>query len=196
MKLDKNKLLQARERLGYSLETVGEKAGTSKNSVLRAEHEEDIRPLTARKIAEALGVEVAELIREPTAPKAESPSRSLSPEAETTGAGLEDAVDELITLPVDEQRLILAAVSRYGLPALPEPELSDELPLKAARDFAERRLNELGLSPGRAREALLQANPLLAGEVAHWHEDVQKKFERARKKRTTADEDAREEETA
>ncbi len=43
---------------------VGEKAGTSKNSVLRAEHEGEIRPLTARKIAEALGVEVADLLLE------------------------------------------------------------------------------------------------------------------------------------
>lgn len=78
MKLDRNKLLQARERLGYGIEVVGEKSGTAKNSVLRAEHEGDIRPSTARKIAQALGVEVADLIKEPDSPKAQS---RLSPTA-------------------------------------------------------------------------------------------------------------------
>ena len=64
MKLDRAKVLRAREMLGYGIETVAAEAGVSKNSVLRAEHEEDIRPLTARKIATALGVRVADLIGE------------------------------------------------------------------------------------------------------------------------------------
>ena len=64
MKLDRDKLIRAREMLGYGIETVAEEAGVSKNSVLRAEHEEDIRPLTSRKIAAALGVRVADLIGE------------------------------------------------------------------------------------------------------------------------------------
>lgn len=82
MKLDGNSLRRARERLGYSLEAVGEEAGTSKNSVLRAEHEEDIRPGTARKIAEALRVEVADLIKEPELPKAGAPAlQRLTPAA-------------------------------------------------------------------------------------------------------------------
>jgi hypothetical protein len=49
LKLDRDKLIRAREMLGYAIETVAEEAGISKNSVLRAEHEEDIRPVTARK---------------------------------------------------------------------------------------------------------------------------------------------------
>ncbi len=81
MKLDGDKLRRARERLGYSMEAVGEVAEMSKNSVLRAEHEEDIRPGTARKIADALGVEVAELIADP---KARAP-RSLSELLERAG---------------------------------------------------------------------------------------------------------------
>jgi transcriptional regulator with XRE-family HTH domain len=64
LKLDRDKLQRARELLGYSIETTAEAAGVSKNSVLRAEHEDDIRPVTARKIAGALGVRVAELIGE------------------------------------------------------------------------------------------------------------------------------------
>jgi DNA-binding XRE family transcriptional regulator len=62
LKLDRTKLQRARELLGYGIETTAEKAGVSKNSVLRAEHEEDIRPVTARKIAAALKVEVRDLL--------------------------------------------------------------------------------------------------------------------------------------
>jgi transcriptional regulator with XRE-family HTH domain len=73
LKLDRDKLIRAREMLGYAIETVAEEAGISKNSVLRAEHEEDIRPVTARKIAGALGVRVADLIREVETLKAQPP---------------------------------------------------------------------------------------------------------------------------
>lgn len=64
MKLDRDRLIRAREVLGYGLEKTAKEAGISKNSVLRAEHEEDIRPGTARKIAIALGVRVADLVIE------------------------------------------------------------------------------------------------------------------------------------
>jgi transcriptional regulator with XRE-family HTH domain len=73
VKLDRDNLIRARERLGYSIETVAEEAGIAKNSVLRAEHGEDIRPLTARKIATALGVEVADLYAGANDPKGEAP---------------------------------------------------------------------------------------------------------------------------
>jgi DNA-binding XRE family transcriptional regulator len=62
LKLDKHQLRRARERLGYGVEMTAQEAGVSKNSVLRAEHEEDIRPTTARKIANALRVDVADLL--------------------------------------------------------------------------------------------------------------------------------------
>ncbi len=73
MKLDRDKLIRAREMLGYGVETTAQEAGVSKNSVLRAEHEEDIRPLTARKIAAALGVRVADLIGESETLKVQPP---------------------------------------------------------------------------------------------------------------------------
>ena len=57
--------------LGYGLEKTAQEAGVSKNSVLRAEHEEDIRPVTARKIAAALHVPVADLIEESETLKAQ-----------------------------------------------------------------------------------------------------------------------------
>jgi transcriptional regulator with XRE-family HTH domain len=72
LKLDRDRLQRAREMLGYGLEKTAEEAGISKNSVLRAEHEEDIRPVTARKIAAALDVRVADLIRESETLKAQA----------------------------------------------------------------------------------------------------------------------------
>ncbi len=77
MKLDRAKLIRAREMLGYGVEKTAEEAGVSKNSVLRAEHEEDIRPLTARKIAAALEVRVADLMWEEEASGKEEASSSL-----------------------------------------------------------------------------------------------------------------------
>jgi DNA-binding XRE family transcriptional regulator len=73
LKLDRDRLQRAREMLGYGLEKTAEEAGISKNSVLRAEHEEDIRPVTARKIAAALDVPVADLIGESETLKAQPP---------------------------------------------------------------------------------------------------------------------------
>src|SRR5215210_2246603 len=73
LRLDKNRLQRAREMLGYGLEKTAQEAGVSKNSVLRAEHEEDIRPVTARKIAAALDVPVADLIGESETLKAQPP---------------------------------------------------------------------------------------------------------------------------
>jgi transcriptional regulator with XRE-family HTH domain len=70
LRLDGNKVRRARERLGYSMEVAGEQAEVSKNSILRAEHGEDIRPVTARRIARALAVEVADLIEESARPLA------------------------------------------------------------------------------------------------------------------------------
>jgi DNA-binding XRE family transcriptional regulator len=73
LKLDREKLVRAREMLGYGLEKTAQEAGVSKNSVLRAEHEEDIRPVTARKIAAALGVRVADLVVESETLKGQPP---------------------------------------------------------------------------------------------------------------------------
>jgi len=73
LRLDKDRLQRAREMLGYGLEKTAQEAGVSKNSVLRAEHEEDIRPVTARKIAAALDVSVADLIGASEALKAQPP---------------------------------------------------------------------------------------------------------------------------
>jgi transcriptional regulator with XRE-family HTH domain len=64
LRFDGDKVHRARELLGYGLDKTAEEAGVSKNSVLRAERGEEIRPGTARKIATALGVRVADLLTE------------------------------------------------------------------------------------------------------------------------------------
>jgi DNA-binding XRE family transcriptional regulator len=83
LKLDRDKLIRAREMLGYGIETTAQEAGVSKNSVLRAEHEEDIRPVTARKIAAALDVRVADLIGESEILKVQPPLPDFNGERRT-----------------------------------------------------------------------------------------------------------------
>ena len=77
MRLDSTKVRRARERVGLSIETAAESSGVAKGSFLRAEHGEEVRPVTARRIASGLGVRVADLVLaepeiEPT-PKVEAP---------------------------------------------------------------------------------------------------------------------------
>jgi transcriptional regulator with XRE-family HTH domain len=64
MKLDHEKVRWHRDRLGLTLDTLGEKAEVAKGTVLRAEHGEDVRPSSGRRIARALGVEISDLIPE------------------------------------------------------------------------------------------------------------------------------------
>src|SRR4051794_26308141 len=52
---------------------LARKVGMSKNTILSAEHGGDIRPTTARKIAEALDVEIGDLLGEADSPLAEAP---------------------------------------------------------------------------------------------------------------------------
>jgi transcriptional regulator with XRE-family HTH domain len=74
LKLDKHRVLRARERLGFSIAKTAQAARVSEHSVLRAEHGEDIRPLTARKIAKGLGVKVADLYND--SPKEKAPEEA------------------------------------------------------------------------------------------------------------------------
>ncbi len=122
MKLDRDRMLRARERLGYGIEKTAEVAEISKNSVLRAEHEEDIRPLTARKIAAALGVQVADLLSD--AKKAPAPlSRewALSTADDAFRRGVRDA-------PMEELRGLIAELVAGEQPRLFEDERDEKPP--------------------------------------------------------------------
>jgi transcriptional regulator with XRE-family HTH domain len=72
LKLDEDRVRQIRERQGLTLAMLAARAGTSKNTVLSAEHGGDLRPTTAQKIAQALGVTIADLMEEVVLPKAAS----------------------------------------------------------------------------------------------------------------------------
>ncbi len=104
LRYGREKLQRARERLGWSIEMVGEKAGTSKNSVLRAEHEGEIRPLTARKIAEALGVEVVDLLLEEV--ESQAPKGQASPLREDEPRGRRDWRTEVEAFAKDAEEVI------------------------------------------------------------------------------------------
>ena len=74
MRLDHEKVRWHRDRLGWTLDELAEKAKVAKGTVLRAEHGEDIRPGSGRRIAQALRVEIPDLI--PEKPGAISPKAS------------------------------------------------------------------------------------------------------------------------
>jgi transcriptional regulator with XRE-family HTH domain len=71
LKLAGDKVRWHRDRLGWTIDDLAEKAEVAKGTVLRAEHGEDIRPSSGRRIARALGTEIPELI--PEMPGAPSP---------------------------------------------------------------------------------------------------------------------------
>jgi DNA-binding XRE family transcriptional regulator len=79
LKLDEHKVRGTRERRGLTLAMVAQRAGTSKNTVLSAEHGADIRPTTARKIAEALNVEIDDLLLEQAHPLGQAPPSNQPP---------------------------------------------------------------------------------------------------------------------
>jgi transcriptional regulator with XRE-family HTH domain len=83
MRLDHERVRWHRDRLGWTLDTLAEKAEVAKGTVLRAEHGEDVRPSSGRRIAKALGTEISELIpdkpervRELAAPLAKAPGEA------------------------------------------------------------------------------------------------------------------------
>ena len=77
VKLDSAKMRWHRDRLGWTLDTLAEQAEVAEGTALRAEHGEDIRPSSGRRIARALGVDISELVPDKPGvvlPKAEAPS--------------------------------------------------------------------------------------------------------------------------
>jgi transcriptional regulator with XRE-family HTH domain len=83
VRLDSEKVRWHRDRLGWTLDTLAEQAEVAEGTALRAEHGEDIRPSSGRRIARAFGVDISELVPEKPGvilPKAEAPSTPGQPE--------------------------------------------------------------------------------------------------------------------
>jgi transcriptional regulator with XRE-family HTH domain len=79
MRLDSRKVRWHRDRFGWTLDELTDKARVAKGTLLRAEHGEDVQPRSGRRIAQAFGVDISELVPEMpgvVSPKAEAPSTS------------------------------------------------------------------------------------------------------------------------
>jgi transcriptional regulator with XRE-family HTH domain len=62
------RLKEWRETRGETQVSLAERAGVTQYTVLRAEHGENMRPSTARRLAEELGITVSDLQEEPPVP--------------------------------------------------------------------------------------------------------------------------------
>lgn len=164
MKLDRDELIRARERLGYAVETVAEEAGVSKNSVLRAEHGQDIRPLTARKIAAALGVAVADLYREPDYSNAEAPPSLFNGLEEEQRLEDEAALAVLFRGLARRARLIVERSRRAG----PSAELGEDAAALHAEASALYRLRRL-----RARRDIVGTGSDELADAVDAYEEVE-----------------------
>ena len=65
MQLSREKVIRYRERLGYSQAMLRAESGLAEHTIVRAENCREVVPSTARRLAAALGVTVADLVREP-----------------------------------------------------------------------------------------------------------------------------------
>jgi transcriptional regulator with XRE-family HTH domain len=93
MKLDADKVRWHRDSRGWTLETAAEKAEVALGTLLRAEHGEDIRPSSGRRIARAFGVDVSELVPEKPR-RAEEPVLSGKAEPREAGPSLLDRAQD------------------------------------------------------------------------------------------------------
>jgi transcriptional regulator with XRE-family HTH domain len=95
MRLDHEMVRWHRDRHGWTLDTLAEKAEVAKGTVLRAEHGEDVRPSSGRRIANALGTEISELIpNKPGVPGRREPALVGKDEGPETGPSHNEAIYE------------------------------------------------------------------------------------------------------
>jgi transcriptional regulator with XRE-family HTH domain len=77
-------LKDLRRRRGWSQKDLAEESGVGQDTISGIESgRHEPRPSTLRKLADALGVEVVDLFREPALPKAEAPRGAVQLEKET-----------------------------------------------------------------------------------------------------------------
>ena len=92
-----------REAMGETQVTLADKSGVAEHTISRIEHGASLRPTTARKLADALGLAVADLMESPpvlaSAGKAEDPD---------TGSSV-DSTEEIITFDDEAVRAAISA---------------------------------------------------------------------------------------
>jgi transcriptional regulator with XRE-family HTH domain len=138
VRLTRNK--EWRESRGFTQKELAAQAGVGEATVARIELGASVLPNTARKLAEAMGVTVVDLMENPPVPKVAAP-----PSHKNTGEErrIFDVVHELVTRQIEEDR---QAIARAG-----ESEL--------AQGSTVRHENE-------ARDRLLQYHPADVAELA------------------------------
>jgi transcriptional regulator with XRE-family HTH domain len=90
------RLRQWREAKGLTQKELAREARASEWTVVRAEAGAEIRPNTARRLAEVMGVDVADLIERPPVPLAEAPRGSGQAKPEEP-LYVPDDIEELLT---------------------------------------------------------------------------------------------------
>jgi transcriptional regulator with XRE-family HTH domain len=97
------RLREWREAMGETQVTLADKSGVAEHTISRIEHGASLRPTTARKLADALGVAVADLMESPPvlalAGKAKAPD---------TGSSV-DSTEEIITFDDEAVRAAISA---------------------------------------------------------------------------------------
>ena len=133
------RLREWRESHGLTQKELAAEAHASEWTIARAEGGEEVRPNTARRLAEAMGVSVADLLERPPVPLGEAPREAGRP---TIADVISDAADRQLALerqaegPMLDQRHANEAMRRlreeYGLDGN-DAEGLVELALKDAR---------------------------------------------------------------
>jgi transcriptional regulator with XRE-family HTH domain len=113
------RLKEWRESHGLTQKELAAAARASEWTVARAEAGEEVRPNTARRLAEVMEVTVADLLEQPPIPLAEAPSPA-GPAVVSVGATREEATEKL------EQKLYAPARIAQGWHQLAQL-FSDEL---------------------------------------------------------------------
>ena len=177
------RLKEVRELHGWSQKNLAEAAGVSRDSISNYETgHRDAYPATARKLADALGVEIADLLQEPARPKEVAPS---SPDewAREVGArlhGMRDAewdaharaldpdeIEEEVRAFLDEAKMLHAAHAADKWQRPEQKERRIEL-FRSLRELRAHRLADLaGIAAEKKDEALLKQVMEALLEEAH-----------------------------
>jgi transcriptional regulator with XRE-family HTH domain len=97
------RLREWREATGETQVTLADKSGVAEHTISRIEHGASLRPTTARKLADALGVAVADLMESP--PVLALAGKAKAPE---TGSSV-DSTEEVITFDDEAVRAAISA---------------------------------------------------------------------------------------
>jgi transcriptional regulator with XRE-family HTH domain len=99
------RLREWREARGLRQKDVGEAASVSEWTVLRAEGGKSVQPYIARRIADSLGVSVADLLENPPVPLGEAQSPSEADEEAGTVAALTELSPGVRSTAYERQRV-------------------------------------------------------------------------------------------